>query len=412
VSGASFTLRSRGGSLSVFAGRAAASLTSFTATVYLAGILGAHQFGRYSLALAILTFSSLFMDLGYFASGARLVAGTGEEELRRGYIGGLFVIGAIASALFVGVTAALAVAVDRLFGVEIATMLLAVAWAAPALIAPLVLDQVLKASGRIHLLGASQALPRVLFLAAIFVAGASGRLDAQTALALFLLTGLIAAVLVSIVLRPSVRTLGVRLRDIAAEQQRFGRHLYAGKLANLATYNLDRLLLGVFRDVQVVGYYSLAMSFSGLVTMFGQSVAAAGFRDFAHRHPISPQLLQWNRIGILITSLLMLILGQLVVGLYLGPSYSAVVPLLALSIIASACQAAYQPYNSWLLANGFGVELKRFLLVVAAINIVANFTLIPVAGGAGAAIASGVGTGAYLILSARIYRQQLSSDAS
>ena len=80
---------------------------------------------------------------------------------------------------------------------------------------------------------------------------------------------------------------------------------------------------------------------------------------------------------------------------------------LALCLVAAACQAAYQPYNSWMLANGFGGELMRFLFVVAGVNIVANLTLIPTAGGPGAAIASALGTGAYLILSARIYRRQV-----
>lgn len=362
--------------------------------------------------MAILTFSSFFMDFGYFASGARLIAITPDGELRREHIGALFAIGAIISALFAGVVVALGLIVDHIFADRVGSLLLPVAAAAPALIAPFIIDQILKATGRVYLLGAWHAVPRVLFLGAILGLGASGRLNAQSALAVFLLTGLLAAVLVSVVVRPSLRMLRARFRDIAAEQRRFGRNLYAGKLANLASYNLDRLLLGFFRDARVVGYYSLAVSFSGLVTMFGQSVGAAGFTDFTHRRPISPHLLRWNVIGVTGTSLLVLIGGALVVGLYLGPSYSAVGPLLVLSIVAAGCQAAYQPYNSWLLANGFGVELKRFLFVVAGINIMANLTLIPTAGGAGAAIASGIGTGAYLILSARIYRQQVLSHAA
>jgi O-antigen/teichoic acid export membrane protein len=141
--------------------------------------------------------------------------------------------------------------------------------------------------------------------------------------------------------------------------------------------------------------------------MFGQSVAAAGFTEFAHRRPISPHLLRRNSVGILMTSLVVLTGGELVVLAYLGPAYAPVALLLVLSVIACACQAAYQPYNSWLLANGSGVDLKRFLYVVAGINIVANVTLIPALGAAGAAVASGIGMLAYFVLAARIYRQKV-----
>lgn len=77
-------MRPSAGSLSLFAARASAALASFMANVYLARALGPHEFGRYSLVLAILTFSSLFVDFGYFASGARLLASTDNEELKRG----------------------------------------------------------------------------------------------------------------------------------------------------------------------------------------------------------------------------------------------------------------------------------------------------------------------------------------
>jgi O-antigen/teichoic acid export membrane protein len=213
-------------------------------------------------------------------------------------------------------------------------------------------------------------------------------------------------------LRPSWKNAFSRLREIADEQRRFGRPLYVGKVANLASYNTDRLLLGWFRDAQAVGYYSLAMSIGGPVAMFAQSVAASHFKEFAHRRPIPSRLLRWNTLGTLLVSLAVLVAGNLVVLVYLGPGYSAVAVLLVVALIAIGFQAAYQPYNSWLLANGFGSELRNFLLVVAAINLAANLVLIPAAGAMGAALASAVGTGAYLVLAARIYRQQAVSRPS
>lgn len=394
-------------SLSLFATRALSALVSFLANVYLAGVLGVQDFGRYSLALGLLTFCSLFMDVGYFASGARLIVGTQDDGLRRGYAGAMIVIGAAVSALFVGLVGALALMADWIFAEPLRTMLLAAAGLAPALVAPFALDQILKAMGRVRLLGAWQTLPKLLFLGAIAGFGASGHLNASTALALLLSTGLVAAILVIVMVRPSWKRSTERLQEIAAENRRFGKPLYFGKLANLASYNTDRLLLGFFRDAQAVGHYSLAMSFGGPVAMFAQSVAASAFGDFADRRPISARLLRWNTVGILVMSLVALLVGSVVIFRFLGPMYFPVAVPLLFALVATGCQAAYQPYNSWLLANGFGLELRRFLFAVAAINLVANLTLIPVAGAVGAAIASGIGMGSYLFFAVRSYRRQV-----
>jgi O-antigen/teichoic acid export membrane protein len=400
-------LKPNAGFLSLFAARASAALVSFAANVYLAGVLGPDEFGRYSFALAILTFAGFFMDSGYFASGARLIAGAQDDELKRGYAGVLMAIGTVTSVLYVGVIVALGLIVDHVFPDRVGSILLAVALLAPAMVAPLVLDQTLKASGRVHLLSAWQTMPRGLFLVAILGAGAAGRLNALTALALSLLASFVTAVLVSIIARPRFRDLVPRLREVATEQRRFGRHLFVGRLANLASYSTDKLLLGFFRGAQAVGYYSLAMNFASLVAMFAQSVAAASFTEFANRRPISARVLRSNALGIAATSVAVLVVGNLVVFLYLGQSYRVVALLLVLSLIAATCQAAYQPYNSWLLANGFGADLKRFLLVVAGVNVLANLVLIPPAGASGAAIASAVGTGAYLIFATRVYRRKV-----
>jgi O-antigen/teichoic acid export membrane protein len=394
-------------SLSLFAYRAAAALAAFSANLYLASVLGPEEFGRYALALAFLTFSSFFMDFGYFASGAALLADTRDQDLRSGYAGALIVLGAATSMLFVGIVIALGLTVDLIFPDQVGSLLVVTALAAPALVAPLFVDQILKASARVHLLGAWQALPRAIFLGAIVAGGALGQLTALVALASYLLAGIVGAVIVLVAVRPQLKALRPRLDEIVAAQRSFGRDLYVGKLANLASYNSDRLLLGYFRDAQAVGHYSLAISFAGLVTMFGQSVAAAAFTTFAQRRPISAALLKWNAFGIVVTGAIVLSVGELVIFRFLGPAFAPVATLLVFCLLANAAQAAYQPYNSWLLVNALGVDLKRLLLTVAAINLVANVTLIPIAGATGAALASIIGMTAYLLTAIAIYRQRV-----
>lgn len=389
--------------LSLFGARALSSALSFAMTFYLARALGSDEFGRYAFVLGFLTFGSVFFDLGYFASGARLLAAASGGEART-YRNAMVVVGAGFSGVFIVLVAGASLVVDEVFKVKIGDLLLATAVLSPAFVLPYMFEQLLKSAGRIHLLALWVVGSKAASVAALAVLALTHALDARSA-SIASMGGVVAAsIVVLAVLRPGLHGVREGVRSMVAEQRRFGRPLYVGKVVHLGSYHSDKLLLAAMHRAADVGWYSLAMALAGGISMFGQSVAAAAFRTFGGRGPISEELLKRNTTGLVAGAVLTVIAGAAVLSVYLGPEYRPVVYLLVPASIATAFQGAYQPYNSWLLANGLGREIRNFLVQVAAVNLVGNVILIAAFGIHGAVAASIMSMVAYWWLARRAYR--------
>jgi O-antigen/teichoic acid export membrane protein len=375
-------------------------LTSF----FIARHLGPDEFGLYALGLAILIFLSLFSDFGYFSSGARLLTTVEDAGEKKMYIGALLGIAGVSAAGFAAVVLLVSFVVDGMFNAGTGHLLRICLWATPALVLPHAVDQALKALQRVHLLGIWHFGSRLLFFGVAIGGGLKGVLSAEFALQAYLGTQLAALIGVILAMEPKFRGLRSHWAAIMGEHRRFGRPLYMGKVVAMASYNSDKLLLGALRDAAVVGHYSLAVAFGNGVGMFASATAAASFRDFANRRTIAGELIRTTVIGMVVLAGITLVGANALVWLYLGPAYGAVSALLFPAMVASVLQGAYQPFNSWLLANGLGVEIRRYLVIVTLVNLAANAVLIPLFGGMGAAVASICGMGTHLLLSRGAYR--------
>ncbi len=395
----------------LFGAKIVGSVGGLGANLVFARALGYAEYGQYAFAIATLTFLSQFFDFGYFSSGARLLTVARTEAQRRGYYGAILAVGGLLSGTLILLTLAISRVVDAVFTDKIGSILATSAFLTPALVSPFLIEQILKSTKRMTLLALWTASTKIAFLAAAVALWVAHAASAHLAVIAYLTSTLLGLFLVIALIRPSFFSLRHFLRRLAVEQRRFGRQLYLGKVVNLASYNADKLLLAYFVDATAVGYYSLAMLMGSGVTMFSQSVAAIAFSDFAGRRPIRQAVKQFNWGGIVLVGITILVAGWLLVRFYLGTSYAPVLGLLPLATLAGAFQGAYQPYNSWLLANGLGVELRRFLILVAAVNVSMNLLLIPLAGALGATVASTIGMAAYLFMAVRTYRTAQDAQA-
>jgi len=398
----------RKSSVALFVGRGIAAGLSFLVNLYLAKALGADSYGTYSFAIGLLTFIGIFFDLGYFSAAARLIA-SASGELEHDYTGAVYVLGLIFSVVFAGLVFIASQVSDHLFHVKVASILLAIVYWSPAMIAPYLFEQTLKATGRLYLLSVWTIATKVFFVGLLALTVMRHNLSPRTAAVAQMVGGVAAILIVLASARPKIHDIRARLRDIQQEQARFGRPLYVGKIAQLGSYHTDKLLLAYFATAREVGWYMLAMAIAGFVSMFAQAVAASGFRGFSRLRPISRELRRWNTFGILVSSVGIVVGATVVIRFYLGSEYHTVPLLLVPAVVATGFQAAFQPYNSWLLANGFGIELRRLLFIVAGVNAVSNLALIPSFGVFGAAVASILGMSTYWYLAKRAYHSALTA---
>lgn len=187
--------------------------------------------------------------------------------------------------------------------------------------------------------------------------------------------------------------------------------MYIGRTFNLLAFRADVVLLTMSFPPASVAQYVLATSMLSPVAMFGQASASTRFRAMRDAAPDT----SWARRLALVAVVLALLacgVGALSVWWPLGRAYEPLLPLLPLVAVAAVLQAAYQPANSWLLANGEGPRLRRLLLVAGTVNLLANLALVPWLGGMGGALGSITGNASYLWLARRACRAGASERLS
>jgi O-antigen/teichoic acid export membrane protein len=371
----------------------------FIANMLLAKEMGAQQFGIYSFALATISFVAIFFEFGYFASGARLLAQNHDKVYEKELIAALLIIAGIIAVGFVITIFALSWVVDYIFEDKIGDILRIASIVSFSFILPFFMELTLKGSNHIEYLSLFHFVWKVLFIIAII---ALWTLKQLTPLyTLFFLSGsaILAFLLIVIYLKPKFQLLHKAITEIQAENIRYGIHLYFGRVVDVSTYQLDRLMIAFFVNATEVGFYSLALAMANPLNTFSVALSSSKFKEFSTHRAISRKVLLMNIAWILTGVLGIFALGYIVVYFILGSDFKDVYLLLIILNIAVAFQAGYQPYNSWLASNGYGKLLKKMSYLMAIANIIGNIVLIPLWGAIGAAIASIIGTFTYFTVS-------------
>lgn len=392
------------GALGLFSANVVAALIGLAVNVFLAARLGGSEFGRYAFVVGLATFFSLFFDLGYFSSSARLLAATHDDQERRDYLGGTCIVGVVLAGAMGLTVYGSSYVVDSVFPDRISELLRPIAWATPAVLAPFFLEQVAKGCGRAQLIGHWHLASKISVAVLLLVLDRRGELTALNALAALLIPPLLLLLWALWQLRPRFATLRSVLRGIVVEHRSFGQALYLGRSFNLICLRTDNLLLQYFGGAVAVGHYQLATTLAAGIPMFSQNLVALQFREFAEGGEIRRHLLRTNLGMIVALGVLISGGGSILLYGFLRSSLAAVVYLLPLAVVAAALQGLYQPFNGWLLANAKGQALQSLLFRVGLVNLGANVVLTWGWGAAGTLAASILGAGTYLWQSQYYYR--------
>jgi len=379
--------------------------TAFITNMFLAKMLGAKNFGTYALCLSIISFFSIFYEFGFFASSARLLAQVSSSLEEKKLIGASLIVFFFIAFSFIFTILVVAFLTKKLYGKEISNILKSNAIVSWALIVPFFLDLICKGTNKIELLSIFNFLWRILFLVFIFLLYFFKLFKPAYILFSFCISILIVFIFVILRLSPSFKGINSYLKEIFQEFKKYGIHIYIGRVIDVSTYQLDRLLLGYFATPKDVGFYSLATSMATPINTFSSALASTKFKDFASGKLIAKKLLLINFFWIVFSIISVNIFGYLVINYYLGKEYENMFIILIIMSFAVGFQAAYQLYNAWLASNGYGRILKKMSLFMASINFLGIITLIPFLFSLGAALGSVLGTFTYFIISYYYYNK-------
>ncbi len=158
----------------------------------------------------------------------------------------------------------------------------------------------------------------------------------------------------------------------------------------------DVIMIGVFLDPQQVAYYSAAAKTAVAVTFVFQSIITLAVPKIGELHArdsraelqrLLSSLIHWIFWPSLVVALPLILFGHWILRLF-GPSFETAYLPLVILVMGQTIHAAVGPVLGLLSMTGHQKLCAQVFAVSAAINVILNASLIPVAGLAGAAIAT------------------------
>lgn len=379
-------------------------VVGFVSNMLLAKQMGATNFGIYSLSLAIITFISIFFEFGYFSSASKMLANNHDINLEKKIFGASIIIACVLSAFFIVFALMISFLLGKIFSDEIGRIIRISSFISWSFVIPFFMELILKGSNHIGYLAGFNIFSKILFVAFLSLLFIFEQLTPLNALLSFSLSYAVAFAIYAYMLRPNFSGFFEILRAINLENKRYGMHVYVGRVIDVSTYNIDRLLIGYFMGSKDVGFYGLANSMAIPINSLSAAMSSTMFKTLANSNKIAFAVLKANLAWVFLAFILANMLGNLIINFYLKEEYSDVSLLLLLMSIAVCFQALYQPYNAWISGHGYGRELKKMSYRMAGINCFGNIILIPILGAIGATIASMVATFYYFCASVGCYK--------
>jgi O-antigen/teichoic acid export membrane protein len=341
-------------------------------------ILGPADYGLYAATFAATDFVLLFLDFGFFSSGARVLAlRRASPEQQRRLVAALILI-AVALACF-GALALFSVSfvATQVLNAPVGPLLRWFALLLGLLTSQTLVEAACRGTGRIAALSLYNVTCKGLSLLLVGVGVAAGAYSLPFAMAATLLGSLVASVYVLYGFRPRFENLSSTVKELWADLKIYGFHAWTGDLASTASSRTDSLILSHFVNATAVGYYRLASLVTMPMVTFSRSLSTTLFSRFADASKISARVLGANAAWLVLCIFGIGLIGKAVVHLVFGPKYGPVGDLLLLVALASLSNGLLQPLNKFLGARGKGHYLRTIALTVAVSSLVLNFSLIP-----------------------------------
>ena len=378
-------------------------VVGFVSNMLLAKQMGATNFGIYSLSLAIITFISIFFEFGYFSSASKMLANNHDINLEKKIFGTSIIIACILSAFFIVFALVISFLLGKIFSDEIGRIIRISSFISWSFVIPFFMELILKGSNHIGYLAGFNIFSKILFVVFLSLLFIFERLTPLNTLLSFSLSYAVAFAIYAYMLRPNFSGFFEIFRAINSENKRYGMHVYVGRVIDVSTYNIDRLLIGYFMGSKDVGFYGLANSMATPINSLSTAMSSTMFKTLANSSKIPPAVLKANLAWVFLAFVLANILGYLIINFYLKEEYSDVLLLLLLMSIAVCFQALYQPYNAWINGHGYGKELKKANIKMTIMTALSSILLVPIMGAIVACVSSMISNLYSLFLYTKIY---------
>lgn len=367
--------------------------------------LGPKGYGDFKYLTQLFMFVEMFMTLGVFFSGSRLMAQNKYKDLVPRIKGVMLLYAAVASLVMMGGFFIYSFFEDQIYGNNLGLMIRI--FSPFVFIFPLKvsLENILTGTNDIYKLSWFRLMPKVIYLG--FALAVSWLFDFTLlwALTLEFLGFLVLNVIMVVMIRPDFRNLKEVYQLVRRENKGYGIQVYFSSLANTATMRLAALAIAFFMDNTSVGYFGLAITVTQPLTLIPRVVGTTFFKSFANRRTI-PLKATLATVGLSLGALLMFFL--FIKMFFLAIYTRDFAPALGMTyyIAFGSIVHGFADYvNRFLTAQGRGKDVRNSAFFVGGVNLVGYWVLIKYFMLTGAVITRVAGSFVYLLNQIYYYKK-------
>lgn len=344
--------------LYLYAATLSGSLLGFVTSIINTRFLTESEYGDVRYVQNLITLFASLLLFGYFLSGSRLLALSKNEQNSCRLRGAMVVVLILCSAILVTMT--LVAGVFHSSNADVGSLFLV---SLPVCFFPLLTNYINNtAQGDNHIgrLALSRLLPALLYIpVAYFIYDNYGATPKLMAL---LQWGIYSIVLSLLVLstRPSFKNLGPVLKELRSENEKYGKHLYYGFVAMVATNYLAGFTLGLFNDDNVnVGFYTLALTLTSPLAYLPGIIGMTYFKKFVNEPRIPDKVFKGTLLITASSCICFILFIRFFVEWFYPASYSMVGVYASWMAVGFSIHGLGDMINRFLGSHGEGKSIRN-----------------------------------------------------
>ncbi len=339
-------------------------------------VLVPEQYGDVRYIQNIIAFVSSLLLLGYFVSGSRLLALSKDEYYSRRIRGAMCAI--------LGITQGVLMLVMLFMyffssydNNPISYLYLIALPVCGNVIMLNYINTTAQGDNHIGRISAARLLPTTIYvIVAYFI---YKYFNATPALMLLLYNGIAVITLLAIIIstKPVFKDLKESFRILNEENRKYGLNVYFGSIANVSTSYLAGISLGMFCNTNAeVGFYTLALTLSGPLSMLPSIIGTTYFKQFASQNNIDKKVMLSSVAITTISLLAFIVLIKYIVAFLYDESYSSVSTIASWLAVGVSIHGFGDMINRFLGAHGKGKELRNAAFICGTVLVIGNFLFV------------------------------------
>jgi O-antigen/teichoic acid export membrane protein len=234
----------------------------------------------------------------------------------------------------------------------------------------------LRGAEKIYQLSWLVTSPRLIYIIGLIMLVLVHQFNLYSTLLVSLLSILIVVLYFFFSSKPDFNGLSLSLRKIGHEIRTFGIHMYWVEIISVLLYQVDKLLIAFFLDVEQLAYYSLAFAITLPLSLFSTSLSTSLYRKFSKVEKIEKKVLYLNLFWVLFSVSVFIILRKWIVLKLFSEKYLESLQVFVILVIAFGLGGLGKIFTYFLTAKGAGRVIRNISIIDLVVYLILSLILI------------------------------------